>query len=107
MIFEQQNALSCGGNVCIYCGKCRDWIDDNDINCNNNHVPIFAKRRWYRSPDAKCFFGDHHFLSYYHHRDGNSTQLHQLLKNHDPVPEFFDDMERHFYAHFYNVCKCV
>ncbi len=86
----QENVPSCGGNVCIYCGNCRDWIYDDDADCGNKYDRKLDKRRWHRTPDAKCFFGDHHFPPYYHH-----------------VADFSDDSERHFYGHFYNVCKCV
>lgn len=107
LISGQQNALSCRGNVCIYCGKCRDWIYDNDIDCDNNHVHIFDGRRWHRSLGAKCFFGYHHFGRYYQrHDDDDSMRFYRSLKNHDPIPECFDDI-RDFHAHLYNVCECV
>jgi hypothetical protein len=110
LIPAQENVLLCRGNVCIYCGNCRDWIDDDDDDCGNKYDRKLDKRRWHRTPDAECSFGDHHFSPYYHHPDDDSKSFcNCFLKDHDHVADFFDDsdIEHRFYDHFYNVCKCV
>ncbi|CAF4039848.1 unnamed protein product [Rotaria sordida] len=106
----QKNVLSCGGNACIYCGDCRDWIYDDGVDCGNNHNNIFDRRRWQRCPDAKCFYGYHHFTRYYHHddRDDDSIRFYnKFVRNRDLDADLFDDSESRFYGHFDNICKCV
>ncbi|CAF4464933.1 unnamed protein product [Rotaria socialis] len=112
--FTQTTAPWCGGNACTYCGNCRDWIYNDDIDCGNNSEGVFDKRRWYRNLDAKCFYGYDHFPPYHHHHDADSTYhndsirfYNRFAKDRDRVPKLSDDSERCFYAHFDNVCKCV
>ncbi|CAF4301320.1 unnamed protein product, partial [Rotaria sordida] len=106
----QKNVLSCGGNACIYCGDCRDWIYDDGVDCGNNHNNIFDRRRWQCCPDAKCFYGYHHFTRYYHHddRDNDSIRFYnKFVRNRDLDADLFDDSESRFFGHFDNICKCV
>jgi hypothetical protein len=49
LTLAQKPDLSCGGNACIYCGKCRDWDYNDDIEYGNNSAGVFNERRWIRS----------------------------------------------------------
>lgn len=108
--YAQTNNAWCGGSACNGCGRCRDWTYDPNVEGGRRHLDKFDIRCWRRSPSGKCFYGPHHFPPTYYHAhfdDEESLFYNRFVRNCDHATESFDNDERQFYAHFFNVCKCV
>ncbi|CAF1351944.1 unnamed protein product, partial [Rotaria sordida] len=66
-IEKEVKAVTCNGNPCSNCGKCREWYYDGNIDRDNERFErgesydIVDRNRWHRRPNGTCrYFYFHH-----------------------------------------------